>query len=109
MLGTSDNKKATLSILQDLSGAVGLLLLFIGYFSGEKPFINLILIASMSLLLVSLLLGALEDINKGVVITDYGTSASYRSKSPLIYWLLVIFKICAVTAGFILVFKLYKQ
>ena len=109
MLDTSNKRKTTLSILQDLSGGVGLLLLVVGYFSREKPFSNLILIATMAFMLVSFLFGALEDIKNGVVITDYGTSASYRSKNPLIYWLLVIFKLFVVAAGFILIFKIYKK
>jgi hypothetical protein len=104
MLDTSNNKtnrKSNLSILTDLLGGVGLLALAVSYFCREKPYLNLIVITSIVFVFAALLFNILEDIRNGVVITDYGNSASYRSNNPLIYWLLVIFKICAVTAGFI--------
>lgn len=63
----------------------------------------------MVFMFAAILFNTLEDIRNGVVKTDYGNSASFRSKNPLIYWLLVIFKICAVAAGLILILKLYKR
>jgi hypothetical protein len=112
MLDASNNKanrKSKLSILTDLSGGIGLLALAAGYLCREKPYLNLIVVTSIVFMLVAFLFNTLEDIKNGVVITDYGSAASYRSKNQLVYWLLIVFKLCAVAAGSILIFKLYRH